>query len=826
MEEQYYIVFSDKEKPNGLNLMKTDKIIFRKLSYNNIHKNLKYEIEKNKLEKEFQTTINSDNNMINIIFISELNQRQLETYLKTYNNEPDNLREYAEYLSIIKYNQVSINKLKVVNKFDSILDELSSFWEDSKNCEYSLNEKYMKRNFNTNFIEKNKIFDNHLKKITSNKEENYMEDIEKEIKSQSLILADKEYFLGNISDMSISELNELYQEIPCESEKTDYLRYSFIANLLCSRTHCHLILNNKELLISAKPIFDKYKLVFKYLIGYSWITLIMEETNKYTRIKDDDRIVFDIDTVNNLPIFPFTYEDINQNPYACVLMDNKSIDLKNNCISLNMLRDYEKYYGVCTSEEFSRRLNIFVNGKNEKGILEKIDWNTCAITGSAMTACGMKYNPLIDICKSQDNPNVLSDEDLNTYYFHYYNNSDIDLICKHSKLFDFLDTVNKLKIDLEDIHGQVNMSSVHTATVVISDEFIIYLLEDIQKYLNDKTISLEYIKKNYSKQEIKNYFYDNYYIPWKQEQVEMISITNTSHNKLENCVYLEHLTHVPREEFRIYFQDYESDAETHKKNDSEKYFYMSNLYDKIGYEESKSKESDNCEKDKLVAKLSESLRFKLSTKEAGVKTFEIFRTMNQDFIGVVAKFHMGFVRAIWNGTTVKCLPSYITSMMLQISTDYKYFSSIRDPVEIINKYRSRGFGIILNDNEKRYMIYFNTVKIDINHPNTKWIEMYNVDNKVKASVNSIFGPRNINDNIFKPSKYFMGLENDCYQVVNSDILITFDGCFSSIINQNIADIKKMKAISDSGFINPLDKDIIKYGWIKVNNINSNRRFMN
>ena len=77
---------------------------------------------------------------------------------------------------------------------------------------------------------------------------------------------------------------------------------------------------------------------------------------------------------------------------------------------------------------------------------------------------------------------------------------------------------------------------------------------------------------------------------------------------------------------------------------------------------------------------------------------------------------MGFVRGLWDGKKAKCLPSYISSMMLQLSTDYKYFASIRDPIDIINKYRSRGFGIILNDFEKTHMAYFNSIK----NTNNKW----------------------------------------------------------------------------------------------------------
>jgi hypothetical protein len=237
------------------------------------------------------------------------------------------------------------------------------------------------------------------------REINYLNDILRDNHWKEMSL--KKYNLSKISSLTNNDIVMIYKQLP-----TDYMKYNFICNMLCSRSHCHLILNSYEFLQLSKPFFDKYKLIFKYLIGYSWLTLKNEEYHIYNKITDTDRIVFDIDTVNLLPVFPFTWDDINQNPYAAVLIDKEVLDLKKNCLSLNMMKNYERYYGVCNSQEFSRRLNIFVNGSNTKGILDHIDWSCCSITGSVMTACGMKYNPLIDICKTYNNANELTDKRL------------------------------------------------------------------------------------------------------------------------------------------------------------------------------------------------------------------------------------------------------------------------------------------------------------------------------------------------------------------------------------------------------------------------------
>jgi len=176
---------------------------------------------------------------------------------------------------------------------------------------------------------------------------------------------------------------------------------------------------------------------------------------------------------------------------------------------------------------------------------------------------------------------------------------------------------------------------------------------------------------------------------------------------------------------------------------------------------------------------------------------------------------MGFVRALWNGKTVLCLPSYITSMMLQLAVDYKYFASIRDPIEIVNKYRSRGFGIILNGYEKLHMAYYNSSKLESN-VNSKWIEMYKVNVKVKQTVENIFGIKKSSDDIFKPSKYFMGIPSDCYKNIVHDTVSNFDECFAKIITPSLTSISKCKAINDNGKINPLSREFINLAWDLTN----------
>jgi len=807
-----FILYSCTDNDRGFNLRKVEDNLFRRLLYNDLHKQFKYETNKRKMEELLNTTLDTDNEKIEFIAMPELTNRQLELYLSTFENELDNIEQYTEYLAIIRYNLVNTKYHKLSYKLNELLENQSIYWEDIYNCKINLTSKFLERKFNFNLIQRKiDLVDTEsggseiVEKLKNVKNEDldYIREIygsKNEYVDLSKAVSNNYYF-GNISKHTNEEIVELYKKIP-----TEYLKYTFLCNMICSRMHCHLILNNRELLILSKNIFYEYSGIFKYIIGYAWITFRIEEGLKKTNIKENDSIVFDIDTAHLLPVFPFSFDDINQNPYACILINEKCLNMTNNCLTMPMIMDqdkgvneYKKYYGVCDSETFRRRLNIFVNGVNTSGILDKIDWSHFVISGSAMTACGMKNNPLMDMFKP--NPKELTDIDIANYFYHYYNNSDIDLISNEKSIYKFFDSVNKLINDINEEHKiKVNCDNVHTASIIMSDDFLMYELENIKDFLNkkkDKLIpveTIEDIKKLFSEDKLKEYFYTKYYIPWKQQQ----NIDNQ--DKKGNIVYDSYLANIKLEEFRLYTLDYETEDTNFEKQDYEKYIYGKDI---------------GLENNTLVCKLAESIRFKIYSPKIN-RQFEVFKIKKDNFFSVISKFHMGFVRAYWNGTTVKCLPSYISSMMLQLSTDYNYFASIRDPIEIINKYRSRGFGIILNDNEKIHMIYYNSLKT--NKEENVWNKMYNINIKNKQSITNVFGYKLLGNDIYKPSKFFNGADNDCFINVPHTYAFTFDDAFRTIYpnfsSRSFEFMARLKSINHKGYINPLQKEYIKIFWKK------------
>jgi hypothetical protein len=152
------------------------------------------------------------------------------------------------------------------------------------------------------------------------------------------------------------------------------------------------------------------------------------------------------------------------------------------------------------------------------------------------------------------------------------------------------------------------------------------------------------------------------------------------------------------------------------------------------------------------------------------------------------------------------LPSCITALLTFNNIDYKYFAGIRDPIDIINKYRSRGFGTLINSIEKQHVIEYNG---SVN----KWKGMISVDPKNKASITSHFGHKKLNDSIYKPGRFLRDLPDDTYCKLDQKYCITDDDLYSYYKNNygytpGSIDFLKLHAIKDDGSIKPLKKWIL------------------
>jgi len=204
-------------------------------------------------------------------------------------------------------------------------------------------------------------------------------------------------------------------------------------------------------------------------------------------------------------------------------------------------------------------------------------------------------------------------------------------------------------------------------------------------------------------------------------------------------------------------------------------------------------------------------------------SLELFSIKYDDFFSIVSTFHLPCVRGYYNGSNVYLTPSCISAHMTFMNLDYKYIAGTKDPFDIINKYRMRGFGTWLNSNEKKLFVkYSREVPF--------WNNLYLIDSETSESkaAKNIFGTVALNHKLFKPRLYNM----DSY--VNAMFIDTTNRYNDSIVTPNTyykgismtsyiqhkfnsIEIKEINwdnfmSIDKDGYIIPLKKWVISSTW--------------
>jgi len=83
---------------------------------------------------------------------------------------------------------------------------------------------------------------------------------------------------------------------------------------------------------------------------------------------------------------------------------------------------------------------------------------------------------------------------------------------------------------------------------------------------------------------------------------------------------------------------------------------------------------------------------------------DMFHTI--DCPSVIVKFHLGCVRAWYDGVTVHCMPTFIIAAMTGLNVDVRWTSNRKDVRDIVLKYFQRGYGTVMNrDDEKSILAY-------------------------------------------------------------------------------------------------------------------------
>lgn len=582
------------------------------------------------------------------------------------------------------------------------------------------------------------------------------------------------FFSSSVNKLSNDYISDIFNNLD-----TEKLKYDMLHNFMISKDYCHLIVNNKNILENSKDIINKYLHVFKYTFGYSWLTLYLEECLARSKSVKSSRFTFDIHTANKLPVFPFTYTDIKQNPYVTALIDDIEIT-QNNIFGLSFKENYDGY-GVTDMDTFKLRLNIFMSGDPNVDPLKDLDWTRFAISGSAIPACLQKRSLLLDGCVSKENNNEIVG--FKNYINKYYSGSDIDLMSNEPNLVTYLTNVNTvynlLKQNLNASDSDMRYEFVKNFAVSITKYFFEDYLQDFNTTYS-MNVTLEEFKKMSEEMIFKLYIYQKY-IEVKNIMTKKILTPENIKNKF----LTEYVIPYGYENMNVYVVDPDS-YENYQLQDSEIIYYRNDFGKTLPTKDNK-----------MVIKFSESVRIKLFCKNTKIETFRI---KDNDFFGTVARFHFPCVRAYYSGDNVYMLPSCITAMMTGLNIEYKYFAGIRNPVDIINKYLQRGFGVLLNKFEINLFLEYNKL-LDDSDPlkykdeNDKYI---------------LLGKKNIKNRIFNNNYDNIDVSNF---IETNEQLQTY---YQKYSNNSCVDPLKMTTINKNGDINKFQPAYVQLCYDEMN----------
>lgn len=800
-----------------------------------------------------------------ILVISMLNISDygMNCFTKQFNgisSLPDiiNMTLVNDYIQKDTFNEQ--NKMIKYQMINNIVE--ANYWVLKFNCKLNITLKFLSRGFNLNSIQRldSKEVKEVIEKITIKSEEDtdYLSHIfRKQTYVDAAANIGKEgyqiYRINKIDSNEIishSEFNNILDM--CKTKRELYL---MLTNLLVTKDYCHLIINNKNAIekITNNELFNnfvndkrsllqKYTPLFSFLWSYAWVTMYLEESIKRSRIVHTDRFVFDLETASKLPYFPSLADIPTSSPYLPVLIADEVLNPGDNNLGVPLYCDVTRNLipGVVNTEQFNERIKIFITGSSDKDYLKNIDWTNLAISGSIMAACLPRFNPLM--LNFYTNNTI----DYNQFFNEYYRDADVDIMYNSDK-FSFIEKVHQFAEQIENnIRDQNNISNdqlfivkitpVKSGAIMVNKEFITkFILPKTKLSYVDiimKTHELEvkelfypwYVKQklNDNEQHLNTKYYTNpkynaFFDLCKPNELLIVIIQN-KYNKKEDTTDLTSNKQV--------FNNNNIKSVNNNNNIDENQVIIQSIEEQgnipdedIEYEqeddELKSDLQDSTNFNDLddvgcILICNENLKFRISSSYLP-HNFELFIIKYESFFSTVARFHLPIVRGYYNGSSVYLLPSCISACFTMMNIDYKYFAGSKDPIEIINKYRMRGFGTYLNDKEKVRMIEYSTLV-------EKWKQMYNINIKNNDSISSFFGYIPINSRLFRPSNTLKN-ENTIYSIIDDQLKINnsnIDNLYSQLFNGkfNVIDgiqemIYKSTCIGKLGYIAPLRKWLIE-----------------
>lgn len=406
--------------------------------------------------------------------------------------------------------------------------------------------------------------------------------------------------------------------------------------------------------LKSKNIEDGY---LRYAFHFAWAGLISAENRHFWQFNDrgeEEALIFTNDQIRRLPIFTMIDERMELHPYIVHPMcyQNQFARRQNCARFINHSK-----VGVVSNEIFTKRMNLFITGKENVNIFHGWDFTCTGITGSIMAACMPRYNPLFEMYRPSQKSGKSAHEKFLSFLKHHYANADVDFFCTHPDYAYFLDSVTNVKQCFENnLNDTVNVSINHRVKFYVANN----LPHIVQKF----EIGLGHVPD-------REYYYKEY-VRMKQARIAQIA---------PDYKYSILLNIVPFENFTI-----ETTNPRFIRNAACAPNVESALHTGI--------ECDG--EGNGVFQYHESIKFTFSNDN--MRDVEYYH-IRKSAIGHVAQHHLPCVRAYYNGYTCYALPSAITAWMTLTNINYFYAKCTSQVTDIFLKYIDRGYHIILNDIE-------------------------------------------------------------------------------------------------------------------------------
>jgi hypothetical protein len=117
------------------------------------------------------------------------------------------------------------------------------------------------------------------------------------------------------------------------------------------------------------------------------------------------------------------------------------------------------------------------------------------------------------------------------------------------------------------------------------------------------------------------------------------------------------------------------------------------------------------------------------------KNIELFRIFVHP-LGCISRFHFPCVRSLYTGESIKLFPSMISAAFTGMLLEYKWMSSAKQTKDLVCKYYSRGFTLIMNELEHNAMRQH-----ILDHQTWNYLMAANDNERSISILNPIFKPR-------------------------------------------------------------------------------------